>query len=371
MWKLPPGTFTISGQRSQSRNAFAEFVEGGAGTAGGFTTATFSSGGAGGFAGSAGGGGAAATGGGAGAAGTGGAAATGGGEGGVALAGGGVGGAVFFVCAGGASGFAAAGAGGGGAGGGAGLAAATGGACADGAGDGGAGGTVSTMVTARSPTHRRASDNFARSTKKPLGYLFRYARIPSHSLLARAEFQNAISSVRSSTPGGARAGTAGAAFAAGAAATTAGVKKNWRDMSLICWGRCVPRVASFTSDATSLSMTESSTPGSIMRLSSEPVNGLLRPPPSFASCPGAAAKATSVSRPDGSIFARPRPTAPLRLMVSRLRFRFSVSGLLRQASTMTMFSGTFDSIRRTTASSAIVSDEIRNSLFSWAFTETR
>src|SRR3954449_10682142 len=256
MLKVPPGRDTISGQRSQSRNAFADVFGGDAGMAGGFTIATFSSVGPGGFGGS--------TSAGAGAA-------VGGGGAAAVLASLGAGdGARFFVCAGPACGFADAG----GAGVGAGVVAnfagavgAAGAAAAGGAEGGPAGGTVSTIVTARSPRQRRPSESFARSTKNPWGYFCRYARIASQSLLARAEFQNAISSVRSSTACGLRTASAGAPFAAGAAATAAaGVKKNGRDISLICCGRCVPRVASFTSDATSLSMTESSVPGWVTRL---------------------------------------------------------------------------------------------------------
>src|SRR4051812_10494915 len=339
MLKVPADRDTISGQRSQSRNAFAEVSGGGAGIAGGFTTATFSSVGPGGFGGSRGAGA--------------GAAVDGGGAAAVLGSLGGGGGATFFACAGGAGGGFADGRGADGAV--ANFAAAAGpaGAAAAGGAEGGpAGGTVSTIVTARSPRQRRPSESFARSTKNPLGYFWRYARMASQSLLARAEFQNAISSVRSSIACGLRTASAGAPFAAGAAASTAaGVKKNGRDISLICWGRCVPRGASFTSDATSLSITESSVPGWVTRLSSAAVNGLLRPLPSLASCPGAAAKATSVSRPLGSMRASPRPTALLRRITSKLRFRLSASGLLRHASTTMMFSGTFDSINRTMASS--------------------
>src|SRR3954471_17254883 len=87
MLKAPAGRDTISGQRSQSRNAFAAVFGGGAGIAGGFTTATFSSVGPGGFGGSRGAGAGAAVG-------------DGGSEAVLGSLGGG-GGATFFACAGG------------------------------------------------------------------------------------------------------------------------------------------------------------------------------------------------------------------------------------------------------------------------------
>src|SRR5437660_532121 len=90
MFEVPACRDTISGQRSQSRNAFPEVFGGGAGIAGGFTTATFSSVSAGSFGGSRGAGAGAEVG-------DGGAAAVLG-----SLGGGG--GATFFACAGGAGG---------------------------------------------------------------------------------------------------------------------------------------------------------------------------------------------------------------------------------------------------------------------------